>query len=930
MRILLMQNSVYVPTHGGANKSNRLLLEALAARGHACRVISSGAAIQRSTSGRDGFLRDLAARGIPLVHSSPEADVFELAGVTVHAARSAAHLRACAMTALHDERPTWVLVSSEDPGQNLLEAVLGSRPERVVFLARTTMTLPVGPDAAIRSPVRAQLLSRVAAIVCVSEFLREYVQRWTGHPHVTCLPISFIEEAPTGMRPDPTGGFVTMINPCALKGLPIFEALARRHDAVAFAAVPSWGTTTRDRAVLADLPNVTLLPATDNIDEIFARTRILLVPSLWAEAWGRVVPEAMLRGIPVMAANVGGLPEAKLAVPYLLPVQAIHTYDQALDERMIPIPRVPAQDVRPWSDALHDLTSDRRSYDRIARASHAAARAFVAGHTVDKMEQFLLGLACRTPPVSVPPREARAAPAASGDLRAVIDALSVERRTALLRLLIAHGAGVRVAPTIGHTAAPHPEASDSHPLSFAQERLWFLHQVEPDSPAYNIAQAFWIRGPLQITPLERAVNAIIARHAVLRTTFPAQDGRPVATMLDAISLPLPIVDLTRLPRDVHDSAVRELAVREARRPFVLGKGPLLRVLLIHTGQDEHVLLLMTHHILVDGWSFGLFIEELDAAYRAAITGQPLPAPALPIQYAEYARWHREQVEHGSLAGQLTYWINQLDGGLRPLSLPGDASASRSVRNDAGMTCRFAVAPSTVRLLRDHTRREGVSMYMVLLAAYEVTLRWISRQADFAIACPIANRTRTETERLIGFFVNTLIIRARLADEMTCRDLLRQVRDTTLAAYAHQEVPFERIIDALRPARDASGMPLCSVLFVLQNVPETQRHLHTLTLEPLDLDMRTTRFDLELIMVERAGTLMGRFVYRTARVTPLIVTRILHGYLAALDELLGDSSCTLGEVIRRLDAAQAAREHGMQRALQHRAFTTLMQAGRSAS
>jgi non-ribosomal peptide synthetase component F len=199
-----------------------------------------------------------------------------------------------------------------------------------------------------------------------------------------------------------------------------------------------------------------------------------------------------------------------------------------------------------------------------------------------------------------------------------------------------------------------------------------------------------------------------------------------------------------------------------------------------------------------------------------------------------------------------------------------------------------------------------------------------------MACPIANRTRTETERLIGFFVNTLIIRARLTDAMTCRELLHQVRDTTLAAYAHQEVPFERIIDALHLTRDATAMPLCPVLFVLQNVPDTPPRLHTLTLEPLDLDMRTIRFDLELIMFERAGALTGKFMYRTARLAPLTVTRILHGYLATLDDLVGDPHRTVGELMRRLDAAQAAREHGTQRALQQRAFTTLTQVARSAS
>lgn len=396
MRLLLVQNSVYIPAFGGANKSNRLMMEALAARGHDCHVVGQGAAVQGAIS-REAFLQELDTRRIPLIRSTPQVDVFRLAGVEVQATRTPAYLRRIVAEAIHALDPEWILVSSEDPGQNLLLTALAARADRVVFLARTTLALPFGPDIAVPNAEATRRLADAAGILCVSRFLKQYVARWSGLP-AEHVPLSFFGDGPFPSYGDPARGFVTMINPCALKGIAIFLALAKAHPDVSFAAVPSWGTTPADLKSLEALPNVRLLPARDDVDAILAQTRVLLMPSLWIEAWGRSIVEAMLRGIPVLAAAVGGIEEAKLGVPYVLPIRPIEAYGPRLDDKMLPVARVPAQDIGVWSEALLALLADPAHYRTISSASREAAHAFLKGNTIDPLEQFLLARAAGREP----------------------------------------------------------------------------------------------------------------------------------------------------------------------------------------------------------------------------------------------------------------------------------------------------------------------------------------------------------------------------------------------------------------------------------------------------------------------------------------------------------------------------------------------------
>jgi surfactin synthase thioesterase subunit/glycosyltransferase involved in cell wall biosynthesis len=392
MRILLAHNSLYYPSFGGGDKSNRLLMEALAARGHDVRVVARIAKFGEQEHAQ--FLAELEARGL-------RADVtegavrFDFNGVDVRTLTLNPQLRAYFSQQVTQFDPDVIITSTDDPAQLLFDIASRAPRARVVYLVRATIAVPFGPDSSSPNRAKTELLRHADGIVGVSEYVAQYVRRWGGLEAIH-VPISLLEPQKTRSQ---VGRFdnryVVMVNPCAVKGISIFLAVAERAPRLEFAAVPTWGTNARDLAELRRRPNITVIDPVENLDDLFRQARVLLAPSLWAEARSRIVVEAMLRGVPVIASDVGGLKEAKLGVPYLLPVNPITRYQSALDDNMVPVATVPEQDIGPWLKAVEQLAQDRGHWEEISAQSRAAALNYASTLTVEPFEKFLLQLAGR-------------------------------------------------------------------------------------------------------------------------------------------------------------------------------------------------------------------------------------------------------------------------------------------------------------------------------------------------------------------------------------------------------------------------------------------------------------------------------------------------------------------------------------------------------
>jgi aspartate racemase len=425
--------------------------------------------------------------------------------------------------------------------------------------------------------------------------------------------------------------------------------------------------------------------------------------------------------------------------------------------------------------------------------------------------------------------------------------------------------------------------TDAIPLSFAQQRLWFLHQLEPASPAYNLPALGQLQGKLDVHALAQSLRALVQRHEVLRTTFAMHEDRPVQVIAATPALRLPTLDLQALPAGTQGTTLRRLAEREGRQPFDLAHGPLLRATLLRLAPDAHVLLVTIHHIISDGWSLGVLMRELATFYAAGRAGQPPPLPALPIQYADFAIWQRTRLQGAILAAQVDYWRTQLAGAPALLTLPTDRPRPL-VQTTHGAVYEQALPGAMTSALVALSQRAGVTLFMTLLAALQTLLARYSGQTDILVGTPIAGRTQAELEGLIGCFVNTLVMRSDLSDRPRFDALLAQVRTTALAAYAHQELPFEQLVEVLQPARNLSYPPLFQVMFVLQNTPRSQINLAELTFQIIPTDLGAAQFDLCLSIIETPQSQKMLWEYNTDLFDATTISRMdthFHTLLAGI-------------------------------------------------
>ncbi|MBD1924293.1 amino acid adenylation domain-containing protein [Microcoleus sp. FACHB-831] len=447
--------------------------------------------------------------------------------------------------------------------------------------------------------------------------------------------------------------------------------------------------------------------------------------------------------------------------------------------------------------------------------------------------------------------------------------------------------------------------SNCFPLSFAQQRLWFFDQLDPGNPTYNICSVGRVTGKLNAIcasplhfaiALEQSLNEIIRRHEILRTNFKVVDGQPAQIIAPSLKLTIPVIDLREMPESRRDEEVQLFVNREAERPFDLQEGSLLRVSLLHLNEAEYLLVFCMHHIISDGWSAGIFIQELATLYTAfarkeVSSNVSTPLPELNIQYADFAVWQRQWLQGKELENQLEYWQKQLSGDLPILNLPSDRPRP-AVQTFRGAVEKFVLPPNLTQALTELSQRQGGTLFMALLAAFNILLYRYTGQEDILVGTPIANRQRQEIEKLIGLFTNTLAMRTDLSGTPTFKDLLARVRETALGAYKHQDLPFEKLVEVLQPNRNLSHNPIFQVLFGLRNIKMPTLELPEVTLTPEELERKTSRFDLSLDLWEEADGINGVFEYRTDLFDASTIQRIARHFQILLESIVANPDCPI--------------------------------------
>ena len=430
------------------------------------------------------------------------------------------------------------------------------------------------------------------------------------------------------------------------------------------------------------------------------------------------------------------------------------------------------------------------------------------------------------------------------------------------------------------------------PMSYAQERLWFVEQLVPGTAAYNAHFSMRLRGQLNVELLKRGLQELVRRHESLRTSFRTEKGRPMQAILhpDQVRLDLPVIDLEDLALENRQPRAQQLVNKEAATIFDLGRAPLMRALLLRLSAEEYMLLLTLHHIIIDAWSMGILVRELGALYQDR--GRSGRLKPLPVQYADYAVWQRQWLESGILEQQLNYWREHL-AGMSPLELPADRRGLD--QSSKGGRIDFEVKNEVLRGLKEFAGQNGFTLFMVLLACFKVLLQRHTGQEDITVATAMANRNRRELEGVVGLFVNTILLRTDLSGDPAFTELLPRVRDITLQAHTHQDVPFEKLVEMLHPQRDQAQNHVVKVMFILQNAPMPGVNISKLEITGIPAETGAAKFDLSLVMTEHAGTLSGAVYYNADLFTTVTIQRIAEQFSTLMESVVRNPDSAISDL-----------------------------------
>lgn len=781
--------------YGGANKSNRILAEELAKNGCTVMAVTPALAVPSDVT-HEQLVESLEADGIQ-VKREQEKIVFSLNGVEVHAADEAESLYTVLREQIRAFRPDWIFVSTEDTSHILMKTVCDESPGNIIYLAHTHYMLPFGRLSFYPGKKRTELIAKARSIITISHYMADYISQNSGFPTFVNHPPHF-DTDDAALVASRSNKYVLMNNPCAVKGIDILLGLAAALPAVQFAVVPGWGTTPGDVQRLKKFSNITFLKSTSDLNSLFRNASLLLMPSIWEEGFGMTAIDAMLRGVPVIASNHGGLAEAKLGTNYQFPVNPIPEFKNELDENKFPVAVIPPQDITPWKAAIETLLADEELYNSESVLSREKALAFTSSLSVKPLIEHLRSLGGTKAPLQ--------------NRKDVLEKLTPEQKAKLIGRIRQK----RAAETESLEKIPAVEKKPYYPVSFSQKQTLLVDEMNKGYYGSIIGNIVEHDGPIDAGILNKALNAVCRRHESFRTRFRKVNGEFVQEVLEHIDFSVEEMIL----HENTEQAIAEQMQEVLTSRFDLSEAPLLRFRLIHCSDGKKFLLYAMHHIISDGLSLNIFIREVTTLYRAFIAQQPDPFPPLLIQYKDYTAWQHERIENGLLSQARTYWHNLLGGDLPVLDLPADFSRP-PVKTYNGDSVLFTIPANEMLALEQLGREQGASLFITLLSLVNVLLYRYTGQDDIIVGTPVAGRKSPELRDQVGYYVNMVALRNKVNGADSFTSLLNSVKNGCLAAYSYDEYPFDKLIEELVDKRDISRSPIFDIMVALSH-SETER------------------------------------------------------------------------------------------------------------
>ncbi|WP_271730047.1 amino acid adenylation domain-containing protein [Aquimarina algiphila] len=868
MKILLTMNLPFTRKYGGANKSNRILAQELAKHNNEVIAITPALAVPSDFT-HEEFLEELYSQGIE-VSVQTEEYVFEIYGVKVHAIINPEKLVHILKKRIEEFKPDWIFVSTEDPSQSLLKTALETSPNNIIYLCHTHYMLPFGRLSLYPGENRARLIKRVKAIITISDYMKEYVSEYTDVK-------TFVNHVPHYKNIERVGSidneYVLMINPCAVKGIEILLGLAHTLPQVNFAVVPGWGTTPSDIQKMRNCSNITFLKSTSDLNTLYSKVSILLMPSIWEEGFGISAVDALARGVPVVSSNLGGLREAKLNTNYQINVNPISYFKDELDENNFPIPVISKQDIGPWKIAVEELLNDPEFYGKESNLSYNKANEFISSINVKPLIDYLYSLSEKE--VS----------------KTKYSSLNEEQKKVLLQKL-----KDKKKQDLEKEFKVHAlTKKDYYEVSYAQMQTLRLHEMTNQHYGSIISNFYLSKGDIDISVVQVAINELLERHEILRTKFIKVKGEFKQSVEDLVKVDFRIEDIQLEQGNDKLETIKDEIEKITNSRFDLTEAPLFRFKIFRIDKDKILFVLAMHHIISDGISLQIFFKEFNLIYKGLLNKKKHALLPLDFQYKDFVQWQMKFIQSDRAKKQKKYWQAKLSEQLPVLNLPIDFPRPyRKTFN--GRIKYFNLNKKQIEFIDLLNNKLSSSVFITLLSIIKVLLYKYTSQTDIIIGTPVSGRKVKSLNNQIGYYVNMIPLRTIIDKNDNFIDYLVKVKNECLEAYENDDYPFELLMKDVLSDRDISRSPIFDVMVSMStsNVFDNNNSIDLIDSLSNQVSQGSSH-DLAFIFSKSQDNLIVGITYNTDLFLSEKIDKMGLHLLKIIDEIMDNKEIVLDDI-----------------------------------